>query len=107
MSKKTENCAFICANCGKEVLPLTNGSYRNHCPHCLYSLHVDNTPGDRASNCKGLMKPIGVIYHSKKGYQIQHKCEKCGFERTNKIAELTLMPDDFNQIIKLCSSPAK
>lgn len=89
MSKKTENNAFTCIHCGREVLPLTNGSYRNHCPHCLFSLHVDNIPGDRASDCGGSMKPIDVIYHSKKGYQIRHKCMRCGFERVNKIAENT------------------
>lgn len=104
MSKREENRAFICVHCGKEVLPLTNGSYRNHCPHCLYSLHMDNKPGDRASSCGGVMKPIGIVYHSKKGYQIQHKCEKCKFERTNKIACNTIMPDDFEQVIKLCGS---
>ncbi|WDF05905.1 RNHCP domain-containing protein [Shouchella hunanensis] len=34
-----------------------NGSYRNHCPFCLYSKHQDIIPGDRASTCGGLMEP--------------------------------------------------
>lgn len=101
MSRKTENCTFICAYCGKSVLPVTNGSYRNHCPYCLYSMHIDNKPGDRANTCGGLMKPIGIIYHSKKGYQIRHKCVKCGSEKTNKIAANTVMPDDFRRILEL------
>lgn len=103
MSRKKENCAFICANCGNKVLPLTNGSYRNHCPYCLYSLHLDNLPGDRKSSCGGLMKPTAVVYNSKKGWQIRHKCERCGLERVNKVAENTVMPDDFNLLLKLCS----
>ena len=64
MSRELENTGFICQNCGKEVLPLTDGSYRNHCPFCLYSLHVDIIPGDRASDCGGIMKPIKIIYNS-------------------------------------------
>lgn len=101
MSRKSENKSFICRNCGRQVLPLTNGSYRNHCPHCLYSLHVDNVPGDRSSSCGGIMEPAGLVYHSKKGYQIRHKCMKCGAERVNVIAEDTIMPDNYTRICKL------
>jgi DNA-directed RNA polymerase subunit RPC12/RpoP len=101
MSRKNENSTFICAHCGTTVVPLTNGSYRNHCPHCLYSLHVDNVPGDRSSSCGGLMQPVGFIYHSKKGYQIRHRCVKCGTERINRIAENTLQPDDLDVTLGL------
>ncbi|MCL2592825.1 MAG: RNHCP domain-containing protein [Defluviitaleaceae bacterium] len=101
MSKKTENTGFTCANCAKIVLPLTNGSYRNHCPFCLYSLHVDRSIGDRANDCHGTMKPIGIIHHSKKGYQIIHVCQKCKAQQVNKVAINTVMPDDFNVILKL------
>lgn len=104
VSRKTENKSFLCMNCGRQVLPLTNGSYRNHCPHCLHSLHIDNIPGDRSSNCGGIMKPVSLVYNSKKGYQIRHKCMKCGLERVNVIAENTVMPDDYEQICKLSSS---
>lgn len=45
MSRKTENTAFTCLHCGRQVLPLTNGSFRDHCPFCLYSLHVDEEVG--------------------------------------------------------------
>lgn len=88
-------------HCGKSVTPLTNGSYRNHCPHCLYSLHVDNLPGDRDNGCQGLMKPVGIRYNSKKGYQIIHQCEKCGVEKVNRIAIDCEMADDLCVIIKL------
>ena len=101
MSRKTENTNFTCAHCGRFVLALTNGSYRNHCPFCLFSLHVDDMIGDRKSNCHGIMEPTEIIYNSKKGYQITHVCQKCGIKRINKIAENTDMSDDFNKILKL------
>jgi len=94
VSRKTENTGFICGHCKAEVYPLNNGSYRNHCPHCLYSIHIDNAPGDRASNCLGLMEPMGLRHHSKKGYQIIHRCQKCGVEKVNRTA-----PDDFDAVI--------
>ncbi len=101
MSRKEENTGFICVHCGRNVSALTNGSYRNHCPFCLYSFHVDELMGDRKSNCFGQMKPIEIKYNSKKGYQIVHICSKCGVRRVNKIAENTDMPDDFEAILKL------
>lgn len=61
------NNGFVCENCGCKVRPLTKGGYRNHCPHCLYSKHVDINPGDRASECGGLMEPVGVFLTGKKG----------------------------------------
>ena len=101
MSRRTENTAFVCAHCGREVLPLTNGSYRNHCPFCLYSRHVDFLPGDRAAACGGLMRPVGMRYHSKKGYQILHRCERCGAERWNKAAGDTVQPDSLEVLLTL------
>ena len=100
MSRKTENTGFICVHCGAEVLPITNGSYRNHCPVCLYSLHVDNIPGDRTSNCFGLMDPVGVQYNGKKGWQIVHRCKKCGEEKVNRVAADTIQPDDWTILMK-------
>lgn len=101
MSRKTENTGFVCEKCGKQVLPVTNGSYRNHCPFCLYSKHVDNVPGDRQSQCMGLMRPTGIQYHSKKGYQILHTCEICGITQITKAALDTIQADDFEKLIKL------
>ena len=72
---------FICANCKRQVLPLGYTS-RNHCPYCLYSLHVDNNPGDRSNACHGLMKPIGILIN-KKGTVIVHKCQKCNEVKKN------------------------
>ncbi|MFD2044283.1 RNHCP domain-containing protein [Ornithinibacillus salinisoli] len=94
MSKKRLNNAFQCEQCGLLVKPLTNGSFRNHCPQCLYSKHLDEIPGDRSSICKGLMEPIEVVYHTKKGYQIVHKCISCGKIRRNIVAVDTEQEDN-------------
>ena len=87
---------FVCENCGKKVSKLGYTS-RDHCPHCLYSKHVDNMPGDREAECRGLLKPIQVELDSKKGYVIIYKCEKCGAIRKNKSA----IDDDMDLLIQL------
>ncbi|QQK81610.1 RNHCP domain-containing protein [Salicibibacter cibi] len=104
LSKTTENTGFTCEHCGREVQPLTNGSYRNHCPFCLHSKHLDKRPGDRASVCGGIMKPVDLSYHSKKGYQIVHICQRCGHEQLNKTAEDEEQSDD---VIALMARLAK
>lgn len=91
MSRKDENQGFLCEACGTRVLPLSNGSYRNHCPKCLYSKHLDNKLGDRSAGCGGLMAPVDWTYHGKKGYQVIHECRLCGKRQANRIAE----DDDF------------
>jgi len=101
MGRKDENQGFTCSRCGRQVLPATNGSYRNHCPFCLYSKHLDWLPGDRQCRCEGLMRPVGIEYHRKKGYQIIHQCQKCGVQRVNMIACDTVQPDAIDEIIKL------
>lgn len=71
--------SFRCAHCGKEIHPEGAGSqHRNHCPHCLYSLHVDEEPGDRKSTCHGPMEPIGVISKGDGDWSILHLCKSCG-----------------------------
>ena len=60
---KTHACSdtFVCKVCGRTVIPENAGSdHRNHCPNCLSSLHVDIDPGDRASDCGGIMEPVAV-----------------------------------------------
>lgn len=78
---------FDCANCGKKVSLKAPGTHnRNHCPFCLYSLHVDVEPGDRKSSCDGLMAPIGKKIRTSGEEVLVHKCQKCGFERWNRVA---------------------
>ncbi|MDR1260747.1 MAG: RNHCP domain-containing protein [Oscillospiraceae bacterium] len=107
MSKKTENVGFICENCGFNVDPLDNGSFRNHCPCCLCSKHVDNKPGDRLSDCWGLMEPIDVVVNSKKGLQLLHKCLKCGEEKVNMVAINASQCDNYQLILKLMKGVLK
>jgi hypothetical protein len=84
---------FDCGHCGIHVDPLEDGSYRNHCPKCLWSKHVDDKgPGDRASACKSMMKPTGLDYRKKKGWMIVHLCEACGKE----IPNMTACDDDLS-----------
>ena len=72
-------------------------SCRDHCPYCLYSKHVDKMPRDREEKCHGKLVPISIETHSKKGYMIIYKCEKCGSIRKNVMAE----DDNMDLIIKL------
>ena len=103
-----KNVGFECAHCGAPVAPLANGSYRNHCPYCLYSLHVDVNPGDRASECRGVLEPLAVDYRRKKGWIIVHKCQRCGAERRNKAAlDDAVLPDDYDLIVALSQRAGK
>ncbi len=101
MSRKKENTGFECEHCGRQIVPATNGSYRNHCPFCLRSKHVDRLPGDRQSECRGLMAPEGLRRKSGKGWQIVFRCLRCGTVRVNKISENTEQPDDMRTLVKL------
>ena len=96
------NQGFRCVQCQRDVPPLVSGSYRNHCPYCLHSLHVDINPGDRASDCGGVLKPVGVDYSAKKGWVIVHRCERCGALRRNKAAlDDPQAPDDYDVLVAL------
>ncbi len=89
--RTTEN--FTCEKCGFFV---EGNGYTNHCPECLWSKHVDISPGDRAEICLGMMEPVGIIKKGKE-YSILHTCVVCGFERPNKaVAE-----DNFQMIVQI------
>lgn len=92
---------FTCVHCGREVKPLGYSS-RNHCPFCLWSLHVDVNPGDRANPCKGPLEPISCEPDPKKGFIIVYRCQTCGEIRRCRAAhEAAVQPDDMNLLIKL------
>ena len=93
-TKTVEN--FECAHCGAMVF---GNGYTNHCPHCLWSKHVDNNPGDRASDCGGMMIPISVETAGN-GFIITHKCEKCG----KTIRQRSSENDDIDTIIEISSN---
>ena len=94
MGQKRHNTGFRCVRCGCKVQPVADGSYRNHCPRCLYSVHLDVLPGDRASTCGGVMAPVGVKWAGGKGWQLLHRCETCGAVRVNRVAGGVRQPDD-------------
>jgi hypothetical protein len=88
--------AFPCAHCRRIVTQEAPGTrHRNHCPHCLCSLHVDLRLGDRRSGCRGVMESIGIEMRGDGEWALIHRCSRCGLIRTNRIAgddnELVLM----------------
>jgi predicted RNA-binding Zn-ribbon protein involved in translation (DUF1610 family) len=95
--KKTEN--FTCGHCKKKV---KGNGYTNHCPNCLWSKHVDKSPGDRAEKCLGMMKPVNL--ELKKGeYILTHECEKCGEKRRCKTSKF----DNLEALTKLSGELVK
>lgn len=79
--------SFTCRVCGALVTPEQTGSeHRNHCPHCLSSVHADHRPGDRASLCRGVMDPIGVWVRKNGEWALIHRCRACGALSSNRIA---------------------
>ena len=96
------NTAFTCVNCGAEVPPLEGGGLRNHCHACLHSLQLDIFPGDRASDCGGLLVPAGVVQSGKKGWVIVHRCAMCGAVRRNRAAlDDPGVSDDYDVILAI------
>lgn len=94
------DAGFVCVHCGYQVPPLYTTS-RDHCPRCLYSLHVDVNPGDRANPCHGELVPIGIEHNSKKGLIINYHCDTCGEYHNNKAAP----DDDYDTILELSANP--
>jgi len=94
------NEGFVCRHCGTEVRPLANGSCRNHCPHCLWSKHLDVVPGDRSARCGGMMAPVAVQHDARRGWMIVHRCTRCGAVRRNKAAlNDPAQPDRFEALV--------
>ena len=78
---------FLCVHCRESIVPNAFGTeHRNHCPWCLWSKHLDNTPGDRAASCGGPMEPIGLWVRSDGEWALIHRCQSCGEIHTNRIA---------------------
>ena len=78
---------FTCAHCGAFAPYLSHGtSQRNHCPHCLWSLHVDLKPGDRQSRCKSPMEPVAIWVSEGGEWRLFHRCSGCGVLKPNRIA---------------------
>ena len=81
------NEVFTCRVCGRTVVPAGAGSdHRNHCPNCLTSLHVDNEPGDRQSECGGIMDAIALWIRKNGECAVIHRCRCCGALSSNRTA---------------------
>lgn len=74
---------FVCMHCGTVV---TGNGYTNHCSECLWSRHVDVSPGDRMSTCKGAMPPVAIEMESDI-FVITQRCVVCGHTRRNRMGE--------------------
>ena len=87
---------FVCEHCGRYVPGEAPGTrHRNHCPLCLWSRHVDISPGDRRSGCRGDMEAIAVSVKRNGEWMLVHRCVECGKLSGNRTAgddnELALM----------------
>ena len=92
--KKKEN--FICEICGRKVV---GNGYTNHCPHCLWSKHVDDYPGDRRNKCRGMMKPTAVQQENGR-WKIIHCCQRCGVVKKTKASA----EDDWEIMLKIAQN---
>ncbi len=95
---KMIDVAFTCRNCNYEVTTL-GYTARDHCPKCLYSIHIDNNPGDRANTCLGDLIPINIEKY-KDTFKIIYKCNNCGVIKKNIMAN----DDDYDTILKITSN---
>ena len=81
------SAAFLCQHCKTTIPGNAPGTdHRNHCPNCLWSLHVDLRTGDRRSGCRGLMEPVGIATSYNAEWTLIHRCKSCGMIRMNRIA---------------------
>ena len=103
--KQSSEEVFKCKHCRRFVCPPhSGGRHRNHCPFCLYSLHVDDSkPGDRMCSCGCRMEPTGRFQRPNEEYVIVHRCLGCDFERFNRIAA----DDDFDLVLSLPALPPR
>ena len=83
------NEGFKCEACNKTIPP-ARGTFRNHCPVCLTSKHVDGAiPGDRANTCHGLMPTVGYTGTDPSRLDLIQECDTCQQQSKNRTA-----PDD-------------
>jgi hypothetical protein len=90
---------FVCLVCGRQV---RGDGYTNHCPSCLWSRHVDVNPGDRAADCRGLMRPVTVQVRTH-DLVLTHRCERCGHRRRNRTTDR----DDTDALARLAAAIAE
>lgn len=76
-----------CRHCRMEFsLDAPGTRHRNHCPWCLWSVHLDDKPGDRASDCRGSMEPVAIQAQADGEWRIVHQCCTCAVVHINRVA---------------------
>ncbi|HEY3141940.1 MAG TPA: RNHCP domain-containing protein [Acidimicrobiales bacterium] len=79
--------SFRCRNCRLDVpLDAPGTAHRNHCPNCLWSRHLDDSPGDRSSECGSSMEPIAVCVRGGGEWVLVHRCTGCDTLHLNRTA---------------------
>jgi hypothetical protein len=102
MASSVSTRGFTCCHCKLDVPDQSWGTnHRNHCPMCLWSRHVDSTPGDRASTCRSPMEPAGIEVRDRGEWAIIHRCAGCGELKANRIAG----DDDERSLLALALKP--
>lgn len=99
--KEIEHGGFNCSHCNEwaSINEHIGTHNRNHCPHCLWSKHLDEEKlGDRKSDCQSGMEPIALTFkgegsdrYSEEGRRVGelmlvHECVADGTLRVNRIA---------------------
>lgn len=91
-----------CRHCGQSFSLNAPGTrHRNHCPHCLWSLHLDHAPGDRDARCGAPMEPIAIALRGRGEWCLIHRCTTCGTLHLNRIAG----DDDERALLALALQP--
>jgi len=69
---------FVCKHCKRPVSVVAPGArLRSHCPHCLWSLHIEAHPASPRRRCGGTMEPVGVSLRTGGVWSIVHRCRRC------------------------------
>ena len=79
--------ASAAAAAGSTPLTAPGTRHRNHCPTCLWSLHVDDdVPSHRDADCASSMEPIGVTVRDDGEWALVHRFAGCSTVHVNRIA---------------------
>lgn len=85
--RRHQPSSFRCGHCSLDVSTDAPGTaHRNHCPNCLWSRHVDQSPGDRAADCGSLMEPIAISVRGEGEWVLIHQCTGCEALSLNRTA---------------------
>jgi hypothetical protein len=95
---------FTCEHCGREVPAVAPGTRpRSHCPHCLWSLHVEPAAANKVASCKGQMEPVAVSTEPGGAWSLVHRCRRCATTHVHSIA----VDDNGAALLTIGSRPAR